>query len=241
MSKPTLVIIPGWGGSRETWKDFVEMAENDFSVLCIDLPCFGDEPCPDTVWGVEEYADFVRGKVAGLLETGAPVILFGHSFGGAVAVNLAARHRELICGLVLSGAAVFRPSVALKRKFFQFFARIGAKIFEIPPLSPFRVRARRVLYRTAGSPDYIKTEGMQRDIYKKIIRQDMGHVLPGISVPTLVLWGSRDSYVPLRFGKKIAARLQNARLHIIKGGRHGLYVRNPEEVLHELREFAASL
>ena len=36
------------------------LAQRDFNVVCIDLPCFGTEPCPTSVWGVEEYSNLVR-------------------------------------------------------------------------------------------------------------------------------------------------------------------------------------
>ena len=39
----TLVILPGWGGNKETWKEFASLASKDFEVQIIDLPCFGDE------------------------------------------------------------------------------------------------------------------------------------------------------------------------------------------------------
>ena len=62
-SKPKLIIVHGWGGSRQTWSDFVSLAESDFEVEVIELPCFGAEPCPSSIWGVEEYAKFISDKI----------------------------------------------------------------------------------------------------------------------------------------------------------------------------------
>ena len=58
-----LIIIPGWGGNKQTWKEFAELAGKDFEVEVIELPCFGDEPCPATAWNVEDYVEFVKGKL----------------------------------------------------------------------------------------------------------------------------------------------------------------------------------
>jgi len=62
MNTQTLVILPGWGGNLQTWNDFIFIAKKKFDVVCIELPCFGSEPCPNKVWGVEDYADFVKNK-----------------------------------------------------------------------------------------------------------------------------------------------------------------------------------
>ena len=54
MTKPySIIILPGWGGSHETWHDFVTLLAPQVSdVRVIDLPCFGTEPCPKEVWGI---------------------------------------------------------------------------------------------------------------------------------------------------------------------------------------------
>ena len=108
-----LLIIPGWGGTRETWQKFVDLAKNDFQVICLELPCFGKEPCPKEVWGVEDYAKFVSQKIKNL-NLIKPVLL-GHSFGGQIAAYLAATSPQLISRLILSGAAAIRPKRNFKR------------------------------------------------------------------------------------------------------------------------------
>ena len=68
-SKKTIIILPGWGGTKETWQPFIERAKEHYNVECINLPCFGDEPCPEKVWGIEEYSHFVESKVKACLTT----------------------------------------------------------------------------------------------------------------------------------------------------------------------------
>ena len=103
----TLIILPGWGGSQETWQAFVEIAQKEIeTVRVIELPSFGNEPCPQEVWGVEAYADFVGKKIQALDLNPQEVTLLGHSFGGAVATHLVATQPELVGGLILVAAAV---------------------------------------------------------------------------------------------------------------------------------------
>jgi len=223
MKKEVLVILPGWGGSHETWQDFIKLASDKFEIVCIDLPCFGTEPCPNSVWGVQEYTKFVYQKISQLPP---PINLLGHSFGGQVATYFTANNQQMISKLILIGAAVLRPTDNWRRLFFGTIAKLGKIIFRIPIIEKYNLYAKKILYRMANSPDYSNTAGIKRDIFKKIIREDLGNLLPKIKTPTLVIWGKKDTYVPLKHGKIISQTLPHGRLAIMDG-KHGLHLTNP--------------
>lgn len=232
--KTQLVILPGWGGSHETWANFVELAQPNFEkIMVIDLPCFGNEPCPTEVWGVEEYAEFVVGK----LKSRGKVNLLGHSFGGQVAVYLAAKYPQYIEKLILTGSAVFRRRKPIKNFFFGALAHIGKIILSLPLLSRFERLAKKVLYKAAHSPDYQNTSGIQREIFKKITRQDMSDLAATISLPTQLIWGENDDCVPMSDGKKLEKIIPKSTLSVIKNGKHGLHIQKPEELLRILCNF----
>ncbi len=199
------------------------------------MPCFGDEPCPKEVWGIKDYADFVIKKVKDL-NLIKPVLL-GHSFGGQVAAYLAATAPQLISRLILSGASAIRPERNLKRASFSLMAKTGKIFFSLPLLKNFSAPAQKFLYKLADSPDYGQTSGLKREIFKKITRQDLTQELKLINTPTLIVWGTLDSYVPLANGKKIAALIPNSRLEIIPGGKHGLHLQMPEKLYQIIKKF----
>lgn len=103
MNTPWLLALHGW---RRDHRDFdALLAAGEIDAVALDLPGFGGTPAPPTVWGSREYAE----AVAAVLEEMAPqVVVLGHSFGGRLAVHLAASHPEQIAGLVLSGAPLHR-------------------------------------------------------------------------------------------------------------------------------------
>ncbi|MDP2736597.1 MAG: alpha/beta hydrolase [bacterium] len=230
-----LLIIPGWGGTRDSWQKFSELAKNDFQVICLELPCFGAQRCPKEIWGVEEYANFVSLKIKEL-NLIKPIVL-GHSFGGQVAAKLAASQPQLISRLILSGAAAIRPERGFKRAVFSLIAKIGKIFFSLPLVKNLNSPARKYLYKLAGSPDYSATAGIQREIFKKVIRQDLTEELKKIKTPTLVIWGTNDSYVSLASGKKIAGLIPCSRLEIIAGGQHGLHLQLPEKFYSIIKNF----
>jgi pimeloyl-ACP methyl ester carboxylesterase len=237
--KYRIVILPGWGGSHETWQDFVDMLKEKYLVSVIDLPCFGAVPCPDSVWGVGEYAKYVKEKLTEY--KGEQVVLLGHSFGGQIAAYVAARNPNSCAGLILSGAAVYRPNRYVKRGILWVVAKIGKIIFRIPFVERFDVWAKKVLYRAVDSPDYRHTEGIQRDIFIKIIRQNMSKELGNIHRKTLVVSGNKDRYVPLRFSKRIHRHIPNSRLEIIPGGTHGLHIYKKKSLFEAVNRFIISL
>jgi len=233
-----LLILPGWGGSHETWADFVAFAKPHFDdVVVIDLPCFGTEPCPTDVWGVEEYADFAKKRISQF--SNKQIILLGHSFGGAVATHLVANNPELVDKLILSGAAVYRPKNYIRRILLGTFAKFGKVLFKIPFIEKGNVWAKSVLYRAADSPDYSSTSGMKRDIFRKIIRQDFGHLLPLIAVPTCVIQGTRDTHVPYAYGAHMAEHIPYASFVAVANGTHGLHLKKKKELLEAILEFSS--
>lgn len=235
MKHATLVILPGWGGSHKTWADFVALAKPHFKdVQVINLPCFGNEPCPDSVWGVEEYANFVKSKIE---NQNSKIVLLGHSFGGAIATHIVATGPNIIDKLILSGAAVYRPKNYVRRSVFWLLAKIGKIIFSTPPLKNRTTFAKKLLYRSASSPDYAHTDGIKRKIFKKIIRQDQSHLLSSIQVPTCVIHGTMDTYVPMHTGKRIAQNIPNALFFAIDNGTHGLHIKHAQHLLSLILQF----
>lgn len=237
--RKTLIILPGWGGDRTTWEKFIEQPKKKFSTICIDLPCFGSEPCPSEVWGIEEYSNFVEKKIIAL-QIDRPILL-GHSFGGQVAVKLASSGRLPLAGLVLCAPPVYRPANLIRRSIFYLPAKIGKLFFRIPLTQRWSPTAKNLFHRLIGAQDYEKSSGINREIFRKVIREDVSHSLPRITTPTLIVWGTRDRYVPVRYAKKIASAIPKADLKFIPGGNHGLHLQQPEALLAHIENFVCSL
>jgi len=233
--KPQLLIIPGWEGTTTSWQNFISLAKNDFDVYCFDLPCFGAEPCPNAVWGVEEYANFILEKIQ-VNNLNKPILL-GHSFGGQIAAYLAAKQPDKLSKLVLSGAAVIRQTPSLKKIIFNSLAKTGKIIFSLPLLNQASGFMKKVLYRAANS-DYNRTEGIKREIYKKITAENLSQLAKTINLPTLLIWGENDTYVPLNQGKKINQLINSSKLEIIKDAKHGLHLKQTAYFYNLIKAFA---
>lgn len=104
---PSLVLVHGLGVDRTMWKPLGDRLAGRFRVVAMDL--LSDALAPP--YSIARHADFVAGLVERLaLER--PVVV-GHSRGGLVALDLAARYGQRTGGLVLLESMVVPPDGVL--------------------------------------------------------------------------------------------------------------------------------
>jgi pimeloyl-ACP methyl ester carboxylesterase len=215
-SPPRVLAFHGWGRTRA---DF-HAALADLPVIAVDLPGFGASPAPPTACGAAWYA----GAVAPLLDrVDGPALLVGHSFGGRVAVALAARHPERIAGAVLAGAPLLHRSDRRTRATPGFrIARFGHRL---GLLSDQRMEALR---RRHGSADYRAARGVMRDVLVTVVNEAYEQELAEIRAPVTLLWGRDDRTVPVEVAERAETMLEQARLIVVEGVGHDLPTRRAD-------------
>jgi pimeloyl-ACP methyl ester carboxylesterase len=206
---PTEVIgLHGWARSRED----LAAPLAGLHALAIDLPGFGASPEPPQAWGSESYAAMIAELLADL---DRPQVLLGHSFGGRIAVRLAAGWPELVSGLVLAGVPLLRQPSARVSPAWRFrVARWGSRRGLV---SDARMEKLRSHY---GSEDYRRASGVMRSVLVRVVNESYEEDLPRITCPVELVWGSNDTAAPLPMARQACALLPNARLEVIEGGGH---------------------
>ena len=66
---------------------------------------------------------------------------------------------------------------------------------------------------------------------------EITHLLSGISIPTLVLWGMEDRFQPIHYGERLAKDIHESRLIRVKDASHFLMWDQPEIVTKHLLDF----
>ena len=218
-STPRVLALHGWGRDGADFTD----ALDGISAIAPDLPGFGYSPAPVKVWGAADYADQLVQLLAAM---DPPVVVVGHSFGGRVAVCLAARYPEQISGLVLSGAPLVRvqseASPRLSYRLIRWGHRRGL-------VSDDRMESLR---RQSGSSDYRAARGVMRSVLVKVVNESYEEQLNATSVPVDLIWGADDQQVPVERARLAHRRLEESgcevRLRILEGVGHDLPLSRPQ-------------
>lgn len=106
---PPVLLVHGQPGLGSDWDAVVGALAADHRLLAPDRPGYGDAAGEPTTMAGNADA------LAELLETqrAAPAVVVGHSYGGGIALLLAARRPDLVRGLVLVGSVGRAGSVNL--------------------------------------------------------------------------------------------------------------------------------
>ena len=231
-----LLILPGWGSNSGRWQKVKELLEEKgVEVLVLDLPGFGITPSPNIAWGRDDYINWVFQKIKE--KNWQKFNLLGHSFGGGIAVKMAANSSERINKLILCAPAIIKRR-SIKTYLFYWVAFLGKKIFSLPGFRKFQPQAQWLVYKLAGTRDYYVADGMMKEVMKKIWQEEpLEGLLEKIQIKTLVLWGKRDDVLPLKDAYLIKEKIRDSELKIISKARHSPHREAPEELAEAIIQF----
>jgi pimeloyl-ACP methyl ester carboxylesterase len=222
---PAVVALHGWG---RTGADFAPIVAG-LDAVAVHFPGFGTAEPPPEVWGSPEYAELVADAIAPF----APVVVVGHSFGGRVAVRLAANYPNLVSALVLTGVPLLRLAPAgrpaLGYRVVRWLGRRGL-------ISAATLERQR---RKHGSADYNAAQGVMRDVLVKVVNEDYRDDLARITAPVHLVWGENDTAAPMPAGEEASRLLPNATFRYVPGAGHLLEGALRDEVRAELLEVLA--
>lgn len=226
MNTPIL-ILHGWSNTM-TGGQYSELAmyfrKKKYEVFVPDLPGFGKEVLVVDPMTLEMYVEWVVKFLK--KEQVKKVIIIGHSFGGRIAALLAYKYPKLVEKLILTGSPLIRQPLSFKKQVVSSGVRLMKGGIEKVPLR-LQNMLRKGLYYSIGEWDYYKA-GRLKETFKKIVHSDLRDILEKITVPTLILWGSRDFFVPLTVGRQIAAKIPGSELVIVSDATHKLPYESPE-------------
>ncbi len=251
-----VVLIHGIAASLHDWDKLAsQLVTEGFETIALDLPGHGDSCKPDQLdfYHLENIFDSLADWMR-TLELDRPPILIGHSMGGYLSLEYALRYPERTQGLVLIdpfyspdqipflirlGYREDRISSAARRNvpawFYDFmvdatsFLNPGAYILkhDLPP----DIRRQMAENYKRAAPGIFKLPFTARNLEP---------YLPRIKVPTLLIYGSRDTTLNPRSFEQILALLPNARGIALKAG-HVPHQSNAVETNHLIVDFVSNL
>ncbi|HUE75861.1 MAG TPA: alpha/beta fold hydrolase, partial [Chloroflexota bacterium] len=190
-----LVLIHGLASSGTLWRHTFDGLAARHRVYAIDLPGCNLSRSARRV-RLDRSAEFLESWLDAVEVPRAHVL--GHSWGGAVAIRLAATLPDRVDRLILVNSAGLPLG--------------GPLPFLVPRLfrsgSPIRRDALGMIARDLFRTGPRNLAGMAFDI----TREDTSALLPTIKAPTLVLWGLNDRLLPVRLGERLVEFIPGAHL-----------------------------
>ena len=173
---PQILAVHGLTGHGRRWQTLATLHLPEFAIIAPDLIGHGRSS-----WAAPWNIDANVGALAGLLdaEAAGPVLVVGHSFGGAVALNLAAARPDLVAALVL-----LDPAVGLDGGWTR---DIADDMFASPDYTD-REEAR--LEKVNGSWGEVDPEELDRELDEHLIDLPGGRAGWRISIPAMLSYWS---------------------------------------------------
>ena len=150
-----------------------------------------------------------------------PCVIVGHSFGGRVAVCLAAQAPELVTGLVLTGVPLLRLEPRARPKIPY---RAGCGLHRKGLLSDQRMENLRNRY---GSSDYKNASPVMRAVLVQLVQESYVDELQQLHCPIELVWGANDRDVPVSIAEAAHAIAPTSTLTIIANAGHHLPLTDP--------------
>ncbi|MFI6335702.1 alpha/beta fold hydrolase [Streptomyces sp. NPDC050535] len=203
----------------------------------------GDAGRPEDGYAPE---DFAADLVAFLDDVGiGRTLLVGSSSGGVQARIVAGSHPDRISGLVLTGVPATladKPAMAgIQQAVAGFSDTVPRPFVEDLMAEAVTGGVARGLIETMIDESVKVPARVWQETLRGLLEADLPATLTGILVPTLLIWGDRDAFLPRGDQQAILDAIHGASLLVYEGAGHVVHWEQPERVVADIADFAARI
>lgn len=226
----TILLLHGWGSSLDVWARIATFykSKGGYRVIAVDFPGCGKSPLPGNPLNLDDYTNLLVG-FCNYLNLENPII-FGHSNGGRVTLSAAGQKLISPLKIVLFGSAGIKAKTTFKKAVKQYSFKTAKFFLTLPPIKNQTKDLLNKVRGYFGSSDYNNAPEVMRKTLVSLVNSDISHLLPNISCPTLLIWGSNDTAVPVEDAKKMEKLIPDAGLCILDGCSHFALIERPYDV-----------
>ena len=257
---PVVVLIHGMAGSSATWNAVLPSLAEQFTVVAPDLLGHGDSANPPMAdYSLGAFASTVRDVLDVLGHQRATVV--GQSLGGGVAMQFAYQFPDrcerlvlldsgglgrdvapLLRGLTFPGVEYLFPLVftsAACQAGNTVASLLGKVGLRKSPQAEEMWRSYESLVDPARRAAFIRTLRSVINLGgQQVSAHDRLHI--GEQIPTLIVWGGRDSNIPIEHGYDAHRALPHSRFEVFEEAGHYPHCEAPERFVRVLTDFVLS-
>lgn len=230
-----VLLLHGWGASFDTYKGIINALKDKCRLVALNFPGCGQSEVMKEPWKLEDYCDFCL-EFMEKMGLKNPIII-GHSHGGRVTLKLTAEKLVNPPKIVLLDSAGLIPKKSFKQKFRAKSFKAIKRVLGLPLIrnhSEGLLNKARAHY---GSADYNAAPEVLRKTLVSLVNTDLREIIPNISVPTLLIWGDKDTATPIEDAKTIESLIPDAGLCVLEGTGHYSFLEKPYQAHRILQSF----
>jgi pimeloyl-ACP methyl ester carboxylesterase len=219
----TLLLLHGLFGALSNWEGVVNRFSKNFRVVIPMLPIY-EMPIKEA--GLEGLRSFLEEFVA--LKGLDKMIIMGNSLGGHIALVYTLKNPDKVTKLILTGSSgLFEDSMGgsyPKRGNYDYIRERVAYTFYDPAVATKEL-VDEVFETTNSIPKCLRIVA----IAKSAQRNNLAADIPGIQVPTLLVWGLNDTITPAMVAHEFNRLIPNSTLRFIDKCCHAPMMEHPEK------------
>jgi pimeloyl-ACP methyl ester carboxylesterase len=230
---PVLVLHHDIGApAREA---FADALARTFTVFAPSHPGYDGSPRPEWMRSVRDVAVAYQGRL--VPHEPATVTLVGLGFGGWIAAEMASLAPRAFRRLVLVGAMGIKPERG------EIADQALLSYIDYVKLGFADPAAYERVYGAEPPTAMLEQWDLNREMTFRIAwkpymyNPTLPHLLGGVAMPALVVWGREDRIVPLECGERYAKALPSARLHVVERAGHFVEMEQPDELARLISAF----
>jgi pimeloyl-ACP methyl ester carboxylesterase len=242
---PVVVLLHATLHDRHDFDAIAPTLIRDHRVIAVDWPGHGDSPAPTPNYQptAASFADVLVDVVAAL--DLPPAAFIGNSVGGFAAARLAITDPHRVSRLVLVNSGGFIASPA-SNAYARLLGRQSVMKRVLPRFIPSYMKAtsendhliqQREMARAKTREGVVLTAAMWRSFASP--EHNLRPRADRITAPCLIVWGSKDTAIPLRLGRATAAAIPGSRLEVLPTG-HVPFSSDPDGFLAITAPFLAA-
>jgi len=245
---PVILLIHGSNASLHTWEKWTDILAPNYRVISLDLPGHGlTGPHPKNEYAWPEAARFIDDFVTALEIP--KFTIAGNSMGGAIAWHYALQQPAKVSSLVLIDSRGIQPEEPTPLILRAYGAPILSSLLTV--FTPKWAVAEN-LSGVYGDPTKVSEEmiSLYHDLTLREGNRDatvyrMKHPstyeltpkLSELTMPTLIMWGEKDTWIHPKYALQFKRRIPHAQLITYSGVGHTPMEESPQKTAKDLMTF----
>lgn len=258
---PLIVCLHGFPECWFSWRHQLENLSDKYWVVAVDMRGYADsdKPSAKSAYDIALLVEDIREFILGLGQD--KCVLMAHDWGGAIAWQLVLRYPELFHAHVsCNGPHPVAFMKAFRKSWKQLFMSWYMVFFQTPYIPELSLRVKDLeIFEKAfrggqykeAYPDnvieaykyYYAQKGALTPPINYYRNIDFGRGtenIPKVTVPTLIIWGSKDAYLVKEMAILAGAECETSVVKYLDNATHWVQQDEPQQVNSIVREYLAS-